>query len=145
MMKALEKLDQKEKEQLLMAPVYISLLAANTDGKMDAEEKRSAIEFSQIKTFSSDLLLRNFYIEVQKVFVANLEQLENKLPKGKDERERAINKELLKLEPLFSKLGSSYSDTLYRSFITYAEHVSKAHRSALASFIFPFEIKGFTT
>jgi hypothetical protein len=137
-MEALEKLNQQEKERLFKAPSYVSLLAANADGEMDEEERMSAIEFSHIKTYSCDPLLTNFYKEVEKVFVANLRQLDNQLPKGKTERNEVINKELLELEPLFTKLGYTYAKKLHRSFTTYTEHVSKAHRNSLTSFIFPF-------
>ena len=143
-MKALEKLNPVEKELLLKAPAYVSLLAANADGDMDETEKKSAINFSHIKTFSSDPPLRDFYNEVGKSFAANIVQLDTELPKGRMEREEAINKELLKLEPIFSKLGNTYADTLHRSFLSYTEHISKAHRTVLSSFFIPLNIKGFT-
>lgn len=141
-MEPLEKLNQQEKEQLFKAPAYVSLLAANTDGTLDEAEKDVAIEFAHVKTYSCDPLLTEFYKEVEKVFEENLEKLDKQLPKGRKERNEAINKELLELEPLFTKLGKEYAETLHHSFSTYAEHVSKAHRSSLASFIFPFAIEG---
>jgi hypothetical protein len=143
-MKALDKLNQQEKEMLFKAPAYVSLLAANSDGEMDETELKSAIKFSHVKTYSCDPLLTDFYNEVSKHFDITIEQLDSQLPKDKAARKAAINNELLKLIPIFSKLGNVYADTLHRSFITYAEHVSKAHRNVLASFIIPFYIKGLT-
>ena len=87
-MNELEKLNPEEKEMLLKAPAYFSLLAVNSDGGMDETEKKSAIEFSHVKTYSCDPIFREFYNEVEKVFVSNIEQLDNQLPKGKMEREK---------------------------------------------------------
>ncbi len=143
-MKELERLSKHEKEMLLKAPAYVSLLAANSDGEMDETEKKSAIKFSYVKTYSCVPSLREFYSEVEKVFDTNIEQLDNELPKGKEERENQIKKELDKLAPILSKLGSEYAAALHHSFTTYAEHVSKAHNSVITSFLIPFYIKGLT-
>ena len=59
-MKPFKKLSVHENEELLKFPAYISLLAANSDGKLDEVEKMSAIKFVHIKTFSSPPLLINF-------------------------------------------------------------------------------------
>ncbi|HRH85029.1 MAG TPA: hypothetical protein PK210_12395 [Bacteroidia bacterium] len=143
-MNELKKLNLQEKEMLLKAPAYVSLLAANADAGMDETEKRVAIEFSHIKTFSCHPMLREFYHEVEKTFNTNIEQLNNQLPKDKVERKNAINVELAKLESIFIKLGNEYAATLHRSFISFSEHVSKAHKSVLESFIIPLYIKGLT-
>jgi hypothetical protein len=42
----------QENETLLKFPAYMSLLAADSDGKLDDAEKKSAIKFSHIKTYS---------------------------------------------------------------------------------------------
>ncbi len=143
-MNELEELNAQEKEMLFKAPAYVSLLAANDDGEMDEAEKKSAIEFSHIKTFSCDPILTHFYREVEKVFGANIDELDRQLPKGKTERKDEINNELLKLEPMLSKMGNAFAYLLHRSFISYTEHVSKAHRSVLTSFVIPLYIKGLT-
>lgn len=144
-MKALDKLNKQQKARLFEAPAYISLLAANADGKMDSLEKNAAIELSHVKTFSCDSLLTNFYKEVEKNFTTNIERIDKELPTGKSEREEAANKELLKLEPLFSKLGKEYANALNGSFLSFTQHVSKAHQSAFVSFIIPFDINGITS
>ncbi len=141
-MENLETLNDTEKEMLLKFPAYISLLAANNDEGLDETEKKTAIKFSHIKTFSCDPLLFNFYQQADKVFEENITTLHNQLPKGKDEREAAIKDELSKLESILKKLGKEYARTMHRSMATFKGHVSKAHRSVLESFIFPIPIKG---
>ena len=143
-MSELDKLNPQEREMLLKAPAYVSLFAANADGGMDETEKKAAIKFSHIKTFSSHPMLHEYYKEVEKHFSINIEQLDSELPKDKTERTKAINKQLAKLEPIFNKLGNEYAATLHRSFITYIEHVSKAHKNVIESFIIPLYIKGLT-
>ncbi len=143
-MKTFENLNQNEISMLLKFPAYISLLAANSDGKMDEAEKKEAIHFTHIKTFSCDPLLSDFYKEAEKVFLANIEELDDSLPKGKNEREMAIKKELSKLEHILNKLGKEYASTMYRSMQSFTEHVSKAHNNVLEFFIIPLYIKGLT-
>jgi hypothetical protein len=142
-MNELEKLTPQEKELLYKAPAYVSLLAANADGKMDEEEKKSALETSHIKTFSCLPALKEFYDEVGKSFENNIQQLNNTLPSERVQRNEAITKSLAELESIFAKLGNEYAEKLHTSFVAFSEHVSKAHHSLIASFLFPFYIKGF--
>lgn len=142
-MNELEKLTPQEKEMLFKAPVYTSLLAANVDNKMDNTEKEAALEVSHIKTFSCLPILKEFYNEADKFFDKNIQQLNNDLPKEKIERDEAIKKEFNNLEPIFAKLENEYAEALHKSFITFSEHISRAHHNLLTSFLFPFYIKGF--
>ncbi len=75
-MESFQHLSEQENEALLKFPAYISLLAANSDDKLDQAEKKSAIKFSHIKTYSCDPLLTEFYEEADKVFENNIQQLD---------------------------------------------------------------------
>lgn len=141
-MNRLKELTKQEYETLLKFPAYISLLAANSDGKMDEAEKKSALKFSHIKTYSCNPELMDFYRDADQVFEKNITKLDNDLPKGKDNRNAAIRDELLKLEKLLEKMGDHYSFIMHRSMKSFKDHVSKAHRNALVNFIFPMPIKG---
>ena len=136
-------LNPSEKETLLKFPAYISLLAANWDGKIDEVEKRKAINFSHVKTYSSkDPVLKKFFTEADKFFEANFEDLDKQLPKEKEARNEAIKAELGKLEPIVLKLGREYAVKMHDSIKAFKEHVSKAHHGLLESFILPLSIKG---
>ena len=143
-MKNLETLTSSEKEMLLKFPIYISLLAANWDGKLNETEKKSAISFSHVKTYSCDPLLKEYYHEADKVFEKNIIKVDNELPKGKDERDAAIKIELAKLENILLKLDKNYAKTMRRSMETFKDHVSRAYRNALETFLLPISIKGLT-
>jgi hypothetical protein len=143
-MKPGKNLSEQEYQELLKFPAYISLLAANSDGKMDETEKKAAIRFSHIKTYSCDPLLSEYYEEADKTFEQHIEQLDRELPKEKKQRETIIKTELLNLEKLVLKLGEDYTSAMRRSMKSFKEHVSKAHRNVLVDFIFPLPIDGLT-
>src|SRR6476620_7910501 len=103
-------LTESEQQMLLKFPAYISLLAANWDGKIDDTEKRKAINFSHVKTYSTDdPVLKKFFTEADKVFEENFAELDEQLPKEKEARNEAIKAELAKLEPIVAKLGREYT------------------------------------
>lgn len=134
-----------EKNKLIQFPVYITLLAANLDGKLDDKEKQKATEIAQIKHYDNkEPLLVKFYQDVQEVFAQNLDSLDAQLPKDKDQREQAIRQQLGELEGILAKLSTQYNNAMHRSIQAFKEHVSKAHENVLEHFFFPFPIKGFT-
>lgn len=139
-------LSPSEKEKLLKFPAYIALLAANWDGKIDETEKKKAINFSHVKTYSSDdPVLKKFFTEADKVFEKNFEELDEQLPKEKEARDKAIDAEIAKLEPIVLKLGREYAVKMHDAIKGFKEHVSKAHHGLLESFILPLSIKGLNT
>ncbi|MDQ6758135.1 MAG: hypothetical protein M3004_14530 [Bacteroidota bacterium] len=143
-MKLFKELTEAEKAMLIKFPAFISMLAANSDDKLDEVEKKSAIKFSHIKTYSCDPLLTEFYEEADKVFDNNIQQLDNDLPIEKEAREAVLKKELANLEKIVLKLGEEYSTVMHRSMNSFKNHVSHAHHSVLVDFIFPVPMKGLT-
>ncbi len=143
-MNRIKNITKREYEALLKFPVYISLLAANSDSKLDETEKKSAIKFSHIKTYSCDPLLTSFYEEADKVFEKNIQQMDKDLPSRKEERNVAIKNKLSDLEKIVLKLGKEYTTVMHRSMKSFKEHVSKAHHNVFVDFIFPMPIEGLT-
>ena len=143
-MKPFKELTESENKELLKFPAFISLLAANSDNKLDEVERLSAIKFSHIKTYSCDPLLTEFYEEADKVFENNIKQLDEDLPIEKASREATLKSELQKLETIVLKLGEDYISVMHRSMKSFKDHVSQAHHSVLVDFIFPMPMKGLT-
>ncbi|CAN5513605.1 hypothetical protein BH11BAC1_BH11BAC1_16290 [soil metagenome] len=138
-------LPHKEKEQLLMFPAYISLLAANYHNNgIDKKEKQTAIEYAHIKTFSSNPILMEFFTDAEKDFEKNITFLNEQLPKRKGEREIVIREALSRLEKILSDLGTEYSFAMHESMNEYKEHVAHAHQSLMEYLVFPIPIKGLT-
>lgn len=143
-MKAFDDLNPAEKDLLLKYPVYISMLAAENNDHLDKTEKRRAIQFCHIKTFTCDPLLSQFYHEAEKRFEANINELDNALPTNKGEREEIIKDELAKIEKILLKLGTDFTLVMHRSMRSFKDHVSRAHRNILEYFVFPLPIQGIT-
>ena len=141
-MNPLTEITNKEYEKLLLFPVYISLLAANMDGRLDEKQKRTAIKFAHIKTYTCDPMFEDYYLEADKEFESNIESLDNELPKDKKSREKAIKKELLDIEKIVTKLGDRYIDKIHKSMDSFKEHVLKAHHSIFMDFLMPVPISG---
>ena len=143
-MNPFKNLSVKENEALIKFPAYISLLAANSDGIMDEAEKKSAIGFAHARALSRHPLLAEFYLEVDKVFTNNLEQLDKELPIEKDRRDAIIKKKLIQLEKIVLKLEKEYSLTMNRSLKSFKENVFKVDHNVLVDFLIPLPIPGLT-
>jgi hypothetical protein len=76
------------------------------------------------------------------VFESNIVELDQELPKGKENRDAAIRRELLKLEGIVLKSGEVYASTMFESMRSFKDHISKAHHNVLVDFVFPLPIKG---
>ena len=137
-------ISSQENETLQKFPAYVSILAADSDGKLDEAEKKLAIKFSHIKTYSCDPLLSSFYEEADKDFEKNVLQLDKDLPVKNEARSAIIKNELLDLEKIVLKLGKEYTTVMHRSMKSFKEHISKAHHNVFEDFIFPLPIKGLT-
>jgi hypothetical protein len=133
-------INTQEYKKLLQFPAYISLLAANLDGKLDDAEKHAASELTHIKTFSGDRLLMDFFKDVEADFVKNMINLDSKLPAGKEPRKVAIKNELLKLEQILSLCDEKHTIAMHKSMKSFKDHVSKAHNNILVDFLFPFSL-----
>jgi hypothetical protein len=133
-----------EREQLEKFPVYLSLLAASKDCRLDGQEMHSAVKLTHIKTFSCDPVLSDYYAEVDKNFETVAREISNQLPADRDAREVAIRRQLTKLEILLHKLDKRYAAIMHESLRSYKDHVSRAHRNVLEYFIFPLPISGIT-
>lgn len=144
-MENLATLEASERALLLQYPAYISLLAINSKGGAGTEEDRkAAIRFSHIKTFSCHPRLAGFYREADRLFEAHIRQLDEMLPAEKTARETEIKKALGKLDQILLKLGRDYAALLHQSMASFKTHVSQAHHNILEDFIFPLPIKGIT-
>jgi len=141
-MTSFENLTTQEHESLLKFPAYISLLAANADGKLDDTEESTAVDFAHIKTYSSDPLLVDFFNDVHQTFSITLNALNKSLPLGTVNRENAIKKKLEELDVIVNKLDPDHAEIIRKSMNSFKEHVSRAHHNVVLDFIIPFSIKG---
>jgi hypothetical protein len=118
------------------------MLAASCDDKLDDVERKTAIKFAHVKTFSCNPLLSQFYKEADKDFEKTIGQLNEGLPTEKVSREAAIKQKLSDLEKIVIKLGKTYAFIMHQNMQSFKEHISKAHNNVLVDFIFPLPIPG---
>ena len=137
-----EKLSVQENEDLLKFPAYISILAADSDEKLNDNEKKSASRLSYTNTFSCDPLLAEYYEETNKIFDFTIIQLDKNLPKEKELRKATIEKELLKLETIIMKLGKKYASIMHKSMKSFEVHVFETRQKVLDPVFFPAYVPG---
>ncbi len=144
MIKQFEKLTKEEAELLLKAPILVSVLAASGDNEISEKEKADAMMLAHIKTFTADPLLMPYYKEVENNFESYFETVVKTYSPFDDAKRLALNKEINILNTVIAKLDKEFARTLNTSLSSYAEHVKKAEKSILESFIFPIPIHGLT-
>ena len=110
-----EPLREDEREVLLKAPVYVAILIAGADGKIDKSERKEAIEVARNKQSRSREQLSEFYKLVGDDFEKNFVKLEAELPSGTDERVSAITTELRKLNFILPKVEKNFAVKFHAS------------------------------
>lgn len=144
-MELLNDLSKDDRSELERYPVYLSLLAANLDGKLDDRKKNIAAELMDIKTYNeTNPRLKQFFQDAAGHFVHSLETLDAQLPQDKDAREQALRQQLGKVEAILHRMGPETAKAFRESMQAFKEHVSKAHENVLEHFMFPLPMKGFT-
>ena len=132
----LNKLTDEERAKLDRAPVYVSLLAAGSDGQITEKEKSDAVELSHLRTFTADPLLRPYYKEVEAIFASEFTRLSGVYIPFGDAEINEIKEELGVIYHLCDKLDPEYAELLKQSLKTYAEHVGDIHHVVLGYFDF---------
>jgi hypothetical protein len=104
---------------------------------LDKIEKRRALQFCHIKTFTCDPLLSQVLPARPKKISKQISMnLISALPSDKAEREEIITNELAKIESILLKLGTDYALVMNRSMRSFKNHVSRAHRNILEYLFF---------
>lgn len=126
MLYQLEKLNEEEKELVLNAPAYVTILIAGADDDItDAEIKRS-LELVHIKTFSESIDIREVYEKIDTDFEARLSNLIHTLPTTLEEREQVVIEALGKLNAIFHKMDERISHKYYLSLLNFAAFIARA-------------------
>lgn len=118
--------NEQELHQLAEAIPYITILVAGADGDIDKEEKDWATKLTKIRSYATPEELNGFYDVVGESFAEKLEELINILPAELNARQDTINAKLTALNPIMAKMINPEGAALYKSYITFAEHVAKA-------------------
>lgn len=126
-----EPLREDEQDILLKAPVYVAILIAGADGKIDKSERKEAIEVARNKQSRSREQLAEFYKLVGADFESNFTKLEDELPSGTDARISAITTELRKLNFILPKVDKNFAVKFHASLKDLAKKIAEASGGVL--------------
>lgn len=130
-------LDQNIKDSLLAYPLYVTLLAANKDGKLDEAEYDAAVRHARSAITSDEPSLRSYFEDAGRNFGDRLKKLDEELPKEREERKTMIMERLGQLEQHTHSLDERSRDEFFKSMNEFKSRVSTAHRTGLEYLIFP--------
>lgn len=122
----LNRLSEGEKDQLLDAIPYITVLIAGADGEIDKDEKEWAGKLTKIRSFASNELLHEYYHSVGLDFENKLSAIVDSLPADQMDRNSFLSEKLAMLNPILGKLEDKISYSLYKDFKSFAKHVATA-------------------
>lgn len=137
-------LNEDDKKLLLRAPVLVTLLAANRDGKLDDEEEEKALEQLRLKEFSTDPILQPYYQELSGKFNSMLDEIDKILPNDIHDRKVLLQAELANLPNVLNKLDKNFDLEFRKSLKSFNSQVAKAHRTLFEYFVLPLNIDGIT-
>ncbi len=121
----LSNLNQEEKEELYLTPVWVSLLIAGADNDFSKKEIKKAVNLAHEKQKTSDRFLVEFYKDVASKFEVNLKGYITLMPKDLEQRTDFLINKLTRVNDLFKKIELEYAQQLYLSFRDFAYRIAR--------------------
>jgi tellurite resistance protein len=122
----LRNLTDIEKNAMVNAPVWVTLLIACADNDLNPDEIKKAAEIIHARSFSEESDVRNLYKEIDEDF-NHLVQIEiNNLPLVGEERIEQLTENLKQLNAIYPKLEHAYATQFHRSLQKLASLVAQA-------------------
>jgi hypothetical protein len=126
MQSALKNLTTDEISELHLIPVWVSILVAGADNKIDKTEFKKSIQIANKKQNTANSLVIDYYKTVAAKFEVNLKGYIALMPNDKEQRVEFLLKKLERVNYIFSKLEKDFSYQLYLSFRDFANEVAHA-------------------
>jgi len=125
MKSALSQLNNEEKEELFLIPVWVSILIAGADNQFSKKEIRQAVRLTKQKKQEGSFL-GSYYKEVAAKFEVNLKGYISLMPKNLEKRTEFLIGKIARVNELFRKLDNNDAQQLYLSFRDFAYHIAHA-------------------
>lgn len=119
-------INEADYAKLKLAIPEITILIAGADGEIGKAEKEWAEKITHIRSYKMSKDLIGFYQEVGKTFQEDLDQLIHELPIHVADRQKILSKRLAELNPILARLDEHVAYHLYKSFLSFANHVAKS-------------------
>lgn len=126
MLEHITNLSQEEKNLILHAPMYVSVLIAGADGEINETEKHRILELIHTKTFSEKYELRELYQTLDSGAQLELRELIAALPEDRDERNQYLSDMLARLNTVLPKLEHRFQLHFYKSLRQFAHYIATA-------------------
>ena len=121
-----EDLNQEESELMYSLPIYVSVLIAGADGKIDSMEIKKAVSLADLKKKKARKDLLDYYNHVNTDYEDKIKMTIANLPLGHKEREKILIDNLSKANDIFLKVDKAFAIKLYASLKETAKHIAEA-------------------
>lgn len=119
-------INEADYAKLKLAIPEITVLIGGADGEIGKAEKEWAEKITNIRSYKMSKDLIGFYQEVGKTFQEDLDKLIDELPVHVGDRQKILSKRLAELNPILARLDEQVAYHLYKSYLSFAEHVAKS-------------------
>ncbi|MEM9324455.1 MAG: hypothetical protein AAGA85_02320 [Bacteroidota bacterium] len=121
-----ENLRPDEIEAMINAPIYVAILIAGADGKIDKSERKEAIDVARSKQSRAREQLVTYYKAVGESFEAKFNKFVDELPEDVKDRTSDIEQELRKLNHILPKIDRVFAIKFYASIKDLAKKIAEA-------------------
>jgi hypothetical protein len=119
-------LSQEEEELMYSLPIYVSVLIAGADGKIDGAEIKKAVSLAGLKKKKARKDLLEYYNHVNTDFEDKIKVTIANLPLNQKEREEILIEDIKKSNDAFQKIDKKFAIKLYASLKETANHIAEA-------------------
>lgn len=126
-----EKLRDDDVQLMYKVPVYITILVAGADGKIDRKELQEAVSITNLKKIKARKLLVEYYNEVGEMFEKVLKKEIETLPANAEERNALIVEKLERLNIVWHYIDNNFAIQFYESMKDLARKVAQASGGVL--------------
>ena len=130
-------LNEKEWNQILLAPIYVTLLSCRHDGNLSKKEIKGAINLAHLRTFCAPKDLREFYRDAEINFKKNLERIDESLPQNYEGRKVILKEKLADLIKISKDLYPYYRNKLILSLESFGKHMAHINDNFLQELFIP--------
>ncbi len=132
-----ETIEENLKKQMLEVPALLTIYASNHYGKLTRAEIRAAVNYLKTETFAAPDFLLEYFRDVSQGFREKIEDIQEKLPSAKYERQKEIVNRLQPAKKYLDTLKESESKVFKKALIGFVDHVHTARKSILEELLFP--------
>lgn len=139
--KEFENLREDEIQIILKAPVYVAILIAGADGKIDKSERKEAVDVARSRQSRAREQLVEYYKAVGETFESDFNNLVDTLPEDVKDRSTDLEQELRKLNFILPKIDRVFAIKLYASLKDLAKKIAEASGGVLGYLSVSYEEK----